>query len=151
MTASDTGIRGGGSATWRCWWREERASTMVESSIVFGLLILLLFGAIDWSRFYYNQARVRHAVRRGALYGARAALTSADPVTATIDFTRAALVGSATERAYGTVAVDYTGSVGYDPRVEVSWSGYPFSRASVLSKTPTTLPTIIGEFRQETP
>lgn len=138
-------------AAGRAWWRDEGGATVVESSIIFGLVVLLIFGAIDWSRFYYNQSRVRSAVRRGALYGARLPSSTTDRTTATIAFTRGALVGSNTEQQYGTVAVQYTGTVGNDPRVEVSWDNFPFTRATALARTPTTLPTIVAEFRQEMP
>lgn len=129
---------------------DTRGTTAVETSIVIGIVVVLLFGAIDWSRYYYNRARVRSAVRRGALHAAR--LPSARFDSATIaGVTRAALVGTATEQALGTVVVARTGTVGVDPRVRVTWLAYPFTRATGLVMAGGRTDTVRAEFRREQP
>lgn len=129
---------------------DTRGTTAVETSLVIGIVLVLLFGAIDWSRYYYNRARVRSAVRRGALHAAR--LPGARFDSATIaGVTRAALVGTTAEQALGTVVVSRTGTVGVDPRVRVTWLAYPFTRATGLVMASGRTDTVRAEFRREQP
>lgn len=132
------------------FFREERAATAVELSLVMGAFLLLLFGAIDWSRYYYNRGRLREAVRRGALFGARLSLGTYDSTTIAAA-TRAALMGTATERALGTVDVELTGTSDVERRVQVTWMGYPFTRATALLMPANRADTVRAEFRLEQP
>lgn len=130
--------------------REERATTMVEASLVIGMLLVLLFGAIDWSRYHYNRGRLRSAVRRGALYGARQPSGTMDSA-AVAAYTRAALVGTTAEQALGVVDVEQVGADGDDLRVQVTWMDFPLTRATSLVMRSARSDTVRAEFRVEQP
>lgn len=134
----------------RPFLRDERGTTTLETSLVIGTLLILLFGAIDWSRYYYNRARLRSAVRRGALVGARMPSSLFDSA-AVATATRTALVGTATEQAQGVVDVELTGNEGDDPRVQVTWMNFPFTRATSLLMRTARTDTVRAEFRKEQP
>ena len=134
-------------------WRfaaDERGTTLVEASLVIGTLFVLIFGTIDWSRYQYNRARLRNAVRRGALIGARMASGTFDSATV-VTATRTALAGSASEQALGTVDVERTGLDGDNARVQVTWINFPFSRATSLVMRAARSDTVRAEFRLEQP
>jgi Flp pilus assembly protein TadG len=135
---------------WHRFHREEQATTAVEFAVVSMAVCVLLFGAIDWSRFYYNRSRVKHAVRRGALYAARISPDAFDSATVA-STTRSALLGTATEQALGVVDVESTGSAGDDARVQVAWIGFPLTRMTSLVIKSARSDTIVAEFRQEQP
>lgn len=135
---------------WRRFLGDEHGSTLVESSLVIGTLFVLIFGTVDWSRYQYNRARVRNAVRRGALIGARMGSGTFDSTTVA-NATRGALAGSAAEQALGTVDVELTGTVGDDARVQVAWMNFPMTRATSLVLRATRADTVSAEFRVEQP
>lgn len=58
---------------------EERGAALVEFAIVLPLLVLLLFGVVEFGRAYNARIELTSAVREGA----RAAALSGDPQTAT--------------------------------------------------------------------
>ena len=75
----------------------ERGAAMVEMAIVLPVLLLLVFGIIDFGRLYNTQVTLTHAAREGirdyAIFGledqaktvAKQAVTSFDPTPMVID------------------------------------------------------------------
>jgi Flp pilus assembly protein TadG len=114
------------------------------------VVFVLMFGAMDWSRYFYNRARLANAVRRGALYAATVPSVNFDSATI-VTKTRASLLGSATEQAQGTVAVTMTGAEGTDERVQVIWSGFPLTAATKLVMKANKVDSVTAEFRREQP
>jgi len=49
--------------------RNQRGQTTVEFALVVGLLLILLFGIIDFSRLMFAYATMSNGVREGARYG----------------------------------------------------------------------------------
>lgn len=49
----------------RPWRRRERGAAMVEMAIVLPLLLLLVFGIIEFGRLYNAQVTLTHAAREG--------------------------------------------------------------------------------------
>jgi len=138
----------GPGTAWTRFVRDEQGTTMVEFSIAAMLVFVLIFGTIDWTRFHYNRARLKHAVREGALYASRMSTDLFN--TATVEtVTRNALVGSAAERALGTVEVLSTGTDGEDPRVQVTWRNFPLTRATSLVIKAAKLDVVTAELHVE--
>jgi Flp pilus assembly protein TadG len=146
LTRSHAGAR----ALANAFARDDRAATMVEFSLVSMVVFVLMFGAMDWSRYFYNRARLANAVRRGALYAATVPSIDFDSATI-VTRTRAFLLGSATEQAKGTVAVTLTGTEGVDQRVQVLWSGFPLTAATKLVMKADKVDSVTAEFRREQP
>ena len=150
MAMALTRSRAGARALANAFARDERGATMVEFSIVSMVVFVLMFGAMDWSRYFYNRARLANAVRRGALYAATVPSVDFDSATI-VTKTRASLLGSATEQAQGTVAVTMTGTEGTDERVQVIWSGFPLTAATKLVMKANKVDSVTAEFRREQP
>ena len=62
--------------------KSERGAAVVELAVVLPILVLLLFGIIEFGRGYNAKVELTAAVREGAR---AAALSSGDPVVATRD------------------------------------------------------------------
>ena len=143
-------MRGGMNAWVRAFVRDERGTAMVEFAIVSMATFVLLFGAIDFSRYFYNKARLASAVRRGAMYAATIPSASFDSATI-VKVTRSSLLGSATEQAAGSVDVNLTGAEGDDERVQVVWYNFPLTPGTKLVMKSTKVDSVTAEFRREQP
>ena len=53
----------------RALWRREEGSALVEFALILPLLVLLLFGVIEFGLLLYNQQVITNASREGARYG----------------------------------------------------------------------------------
>lgn len=53
----------------RSLWKSERGSALVEFALILPLLVLLLFGIIEFGLLLYNQQVLTNASREGARYG----------------------------------------------------------------------------------
>lgn len=51
-------------------WRNEEGQAVVEFALILPLLILLIFGMIDFGWLFYNKIEVNNASREGARYAA---------------------------------------------------------------------------------
>ena len=56
----------------------QRGAAMVELALLVGILLLILFGTIDFSRLFYNAVTVMDAARAGAQYGMQSSAHAAD-------------------------------------------------------------------------
>lgn len=62
-------------------WCHDRGQSVVEFALILPILLLVLFGIIEFSLVVYNQAMITNASREGARYGAlfNANPSSSDP------------------------------------------------------------------------
>ena len=109
--------------------RDERGAALVEFAIVVALLLVIVFGSVDASRYWVLRAKVTEAVREGARYGATQAIWD---TVAIRKYTRGRLIGADTTK--GSVAVLWKGdsTISNPNRVRVAWRTYPFSFSSAL-------------------
>jgi Flp pilus assembly protein TadG len=61
-------------------YRSERGTTIVEFAIVAPLVLLLVFGVIDFSRLFYTRLTMQHAVREAVRFAVTGNVTQ-DPNT----------------------------------------------------------------------
>lgn len=87
---------------------------MVEFALVLPILLMLLFGIIDFGLYFYNDLQLTHAARDAARYasvndeaGANAAIDSATLVSTTLD-TRLVNLGSSGNEAKVTLTATYS-------------------------------------------
>lgn len=102
-------------------FRSERGQSMTEFALVLPLIVLLLFGVIQFGITFNNYISLTDAVRAGARKGA-VARHQPDPVGATIAQVRAA----ATELKPADLAINVESSWSPGEEVRVSAS-YPYS------------------------
>jgi len=50
-------------------WRREDGAALVEFALILPLLVLLIFGVIEFGLLFYNQQVITNASREGARYG----------------------------------------------------------------------------------
>jgi len=137
-----------GVLTLRRFAREREAAAVVEFAIVVALLLVIVMGTLDWSRYFLLRTNLTNAVRDGARYAAVRGETNADTV-AIRAYTRARITGPSAAQAAGTVTVSFEGACGNDRRVRVKVSDYPFDPATFLViKTARTIADS-AEFRRE--
>ena len=136
--------------TLRAFIRAERASAMVEFAIVVSLLMALIFGTIDWSRYFISRSNLINAVRDGARYAATLTESAADTV-AVRTYTRALISGTAGTQALGLVKISFTGTAGVDRRVRVALDSFPFTPATFLVMKSAKKINVAAEFRREQP
>lgn len=129
---------------------DTRAAALVEFAIVASLLLCLVFGMVDYGRYFLMRTNLTNAVRDGARYGATLSTASADTVLMRT-YTRGLIAGNSTAQGLGTLAVTFPGTVNVDQRVRITLTGYPFNPATFLViKTAKTI-TVQAEFRREVP
>src|ERR1041385_9250369 len=58
--------------------KDETGTALIELAIMLPFLMLLVFGAIDFSRVFYASVELGNAVTAGAEYGARTTSTATD-------------------------------------------------------------------------
>ena len=125
---------------------------MVEFAIVAALLLVLVFGIVDYGRYFLVRTNVTNAVRDGARFASVAPTASLDTV-AVRTYTRTMIAGSAQKQALGTLATQVIDQmVGADTVKFVRVSlNYPFDPATFLViKTAKTI-SVSAQFRREQP
>jgi Flp pilus assembly protein TadG len=123
---------------------------MVEFSIIAFLLLVMVFGMVDYSRYFLMRANLTNAVREGARYGATLNGSCSSNQAGIATYTRALINGNSTQQSYGTLTASDPGSTG-QVRCRVQLSSYPFDPATFLViKTAKTI-TVTAEFRKEQP
>jgi Flp pilus assembly pilin Flp len=132
--------------------REERGAAMVEFAIIAFLLLVMVFGMIDMSRYMMLRATLTNAVRDGARYGATLPDTPLDTVAVRI-YTRQRMSLTASPDNGGNLFVTApTGGTGAN-RVRVELDDYPFSPATFLviksGSKMTKVNDVVAEFRRE--
>ena len=58
--------------------KPQRGAAMVELALLVGILLLILFGTIDFSRLFYNAVTVMDAARAGVQFGMQSSAHAAD-------------------------------------------------------------------------
>ncbi len=61
------------------WQRSEDGATLVEFALIMPLLVLLLFGIIDFARYFYAASSVNSAARESARFGSIVGPDDANP------------------------------------------------------------------------
>ena len=56
----------------------QRGAAMVELALLISILLLILFGTIDFSRLFYNAVTVMDSARAGVQYGMQSSAHAAD-------------------------------------------------------------------------
>ena len=137
------------SLRWRRFLQEESGAALVEFSIVAMLLIVLVFGAVNWSQFFFLYGQMADAVRDGARYAATRTETAAD-VAAVQTYVRTVMENSTTSSTLGTVDVTYSTVLGAR-RVRVALTGFPFQRVAPFGMGASRTITVAAEQRRELP
>lgn len=130
--------------------RDERGAAMVEFSIIAFLLLVMVFGMVDYSRYFLTRANLTNAVREGARYGATLTGTCTTNQSAIATYTRALINGTSTQQSLGTLTATDPGSTGQF-RCRVQLSNYPFNPATFLVIRSAKNITVAAEFRKEQP
>ena len=130
---------------------EEGGAAVVEFAIVVGLLLVVVFGTVDWTRYFLLRAKLTNAVREGARFGAVQPSITAATKTSIASYTKARFVGDTTK---GSVVVDTTlgpFTTSNPARIRVAWRSYPFSPATFLVLKSARTISDSAEFRREQP
>lgn len=129
--------------------RDEQAAAIVEFAIIAPLLFILVFGIIDYGRYFYWYARVTNAAREGARAGSVMKELSGLNL-AVRDTVMTRLAGSAVTASMVTVVAPAVGS-DWSSRstVSVTIDGYPFAQFTPFLPLPDALPTVRAAFRHE--
>jgi Flp pilus assembly protein TadG len=130
--------------------RDEQGAAMIEFAIVVSLLLVVVFGMIDYGRYFLSLANLTNAVRDGARYAATLTETAADTVLMR-SYTRARINGTATQQSSGSLAVSFSGTSGLDRAVTVKITNYPFTPATFLVIKSAKTITASATFRREQP
>jgi len=129
---------------------EQRAAAMVEFAIVAPVLLLFVFGIVEYGRFFFLYNNLTNAAREGAR------LAAVTPMSTTSERTAAATLIVSTVRARiadsgaQSADVQFVVPSGSAPNqtVTVVINDFPFQRA-VPFIAPTRFPDIRAEFRYE--
>jgi Flp pilus assembly protein TadG len=128
---------------------DQQGAALLEFSIVASMLIIMIFGTINWARYFHLHGQMADAVRDSARYAATKKET-ADDSSVVADYARTLIANSTTDSLSGTLAVTYVGTAGTDRRVRVALTSFPFTRIAPLGMTARTI-SVAAEFRREQP
>ena len=132
--------------------RDERGAAMVEFSIIAFLLLVMVFGMIDMSRYMMLRATLTNAVRDGARYGATLPNTPIDTVAIRV-YTRARMSLTGNPDNGGNLFVTAPAANSQSARIRVELDDYPFSPATFLvikaGTKMTKVNDVVAEFRRE--
>ena len=117
---------------------------MVEFSIVAFLLLVMVFGMVDYSRYFLIRANLTNAARDGARYGATLTQSSADQTL--IQNHTSALIHSNPSGIVPQVSFPTNGTVS---RVRVEINAFPFTPATFLVIKQAKTISVHAEFRRE--
>lgn len=130
--------------------QEEQATALLEFSIVAMMMVVLVFGTIDWARFFLLRGQLADAIRDAARFGAVETESSADSLQI-VTYARALMANTTTASTAGTVAVSFVGTPGVDRRVRVALSAFPFTRLAPFTMAAGRTINVAAEFRREAP
>lgn len=128
---------------------ETTAASLLEFAIVAPLLFALVFGVVDFGRFFFLYNNLSNAAREGARLAAVSPMGTSAEVAATTAAVVSAVRNRITDSRASTATVQLI-TVGSPPAqtVRVTITAYPFARA-IPVLVPATLPTVRAEFRYE--
>lgn len=112
--------------------RDERAAAMVEFAIVLPLLLLLVFGIIEFAAGLYTLHHLTNAVRDGARYGASRALDLAASEQAIKDRVQANIVNTMGSDLTPVVEVLYDAPPPDTDRITVRIANYQYEPITPL-------------------
>ena len=124
---------------------EERGAALVEFSLVVMMMAVVVFGTINWARFFLLRGQLADAIRDAARYGATLQGTAAD-VTAVGLYARTLMANTSASSAAGTVTTTYAGT-----SVRVALAGFPFARMAGFGMGTDRTINVAAEFRREYP
>jgi Flp pilus assembly protein TadG len=103
--------------------RKERGGALIEFAVITPLLLILLFGIIEFGLILYNQAVLTNASREGARYGIVAGNTASGISTVVADYCDGRLItfGTLADTSVSATPLDGTTSFGDDLEVLVTW------------------------------
>ena len=126
---------------------------MVEFSVIAFLLLVMVFGMVDYGRYFLLRANLSNAVREGARYAAiLPGACNVAPNQGLIEaYTRDKIRSG--NQALGVVncTPQGAGTPTNPSRVRVDLVNYPFSPATFLVVKTAKLITVTAEFRKEQP
>jgi Flp pilus assembly protein TadG len=128
---------------------DQRAAAILEFALIAPVVFALVFGIVDFGRYFLLANTITNAVREGARLAAISAIgTSADLAATTTLVTNTVRARIADpQAATATVTLSIVGTAPTQT-VQVSVTNYPFARA-VPFLVPTVVPTVRAEFRYE--
>ena len=134
----------------RTFGRSQQGTAMVEFAIVAPVLLLFVFGIIDYGRYFFLYNSLTNAAREGARLAAvtpqSTAAERAAALTLIVNTVRARIADS--QAAGADVQCDLPNGMSPGRSVSVVINDYPFHRA-VPFIAPTRFPDIRAEFRYE--
>lgn len=127
---------------------DDAGAAMIEFAIIAPLLFVLIFGIIDYGRYFYWYSRLSSTARATARVG------SVIPVYAGMDVALrdtvlSRLEGTGVTAAMVTVQVPVFGTTTGRSSVQVTISGYPFDQVTPLIPIPEQIPAVTAEYRHE--
>lgn len=133
---------------WRRLIIGEAGAAMIEFAIIAPLLFVLIFGIVDYGRYFYWYSRLSSTARAAARVG------SVIPVYAGMelalrDTVLSRLEGTGVTAAMVTVQVPIFGTTTGRSSVQVTISGYPFDQVTPLIPIPEQIPAVTAEYRHE--
>lgn len=130
--------------------REDRAAALLEFSLVAMMMVVLVFGTIDWTRFFLLRGQLADAIRDAARYAATRTEAGADSLLV-VTYARGLMANTAAASSSGTVTVSYAGTAGVDRRVRVALAGFPYPRLAPFTMAASRTINVAAEFRREQP
>lgn len=127
---------------------DESGVALLEFSLVAMMMVVVVFGSINWARFFLVRSQLSEAIRDAARYGATLTESSTDSL-AIVDYARTLMANATSSATSGTLAVSYAGTAGLDRRVRVSLSAFPFIRTTTIGMGAGRAIDVAAEFRRE--
>ena len=123
---------------------------VVMTVLVAMMMVVIVFGTIDWARFFLLRGRLADAIRDAARFGAVESESSADSLQIA-SYARTLMANTTAASTAGTIAVSFVGTAGVDRRVRVALSAFPFSRLAPFTMAAGRTINVVAEFRREAP
>jgi Flp pilus assembly protein TadG len=116
----------------RLWFRSESGASLIELALVMPVLLLFLFGVVDFGRAYFLQLEVAGAADAGAVYGSQFP-TDASGITSAAQMDAPDVPGFTTTSSWGCECSDGTSvtpSCGSAPSCSINLVYYVTVKAS---------------------
>jgi Flp pilus assembly protein TadG len=131
--------------------REERAASMVEFAIVVPLLLLLVFGIIDFGRVFFDLNNLTNVAREGARNGAVLPTAGTTELNSIRDAVIARFNQNSMKNSALTTAMVTVTAQGTSPNrtIRVVITGYPLNPIVPIGPLTGPLRDVRAEFRHE--
>ena len=129
--------------------REDSAAAMVEFAIVVSLLLVIVFGTVDYSRYFLSRTNLTNAARDAARYGALQSTCGSTDTVKTHQHAREHITDFPVGyKDSGTVTVTCP-IIAADTLYQVQISNYPFKPATFLVIKAAKRISVTSAFRRE--